>query len=200
MSLRVKLTACNGVHQCHDGCMTWRAVLVWAVLSVPAGAVCPDPPDVEEEQSRLSAALSKAETPVEARAIQTQLWQLWTRAPDAEAQGMLDRGMALRESYDLAGSKAELDALVDYCPDYAEGYNQRAFTTFLQADYGSALADLEIVMEMNPGHVPARAGLALTLMRLGRIQAAQGVLREAVRGNPWLAERALLKEPPGEEL
>jgi hypothetical protein len=53
---------------------------------------------------------------------------------------------------------------------------------------------------MNPDHVPARAGLALTLMGLGRSQAAQGVLRDAVRRNPWLSERALLTEPPGKDI
>ena len=180
--------------------MVWSMALLLLTLAVPAAADCPAPPDISEQQSRLADALRSAPNGTAARAIQNELWLLWTTAPDIEAQGMLDRGMALREGYDLAGSRAALNALVDYCPDYAEGYNQRAFTAFLQQDYGAALTDLERVLEMNPDHVPALTGLALTLMGLGRNDAAQGVLRDALRRNPWLAERALLSEPPGEEL
>jgi lipoprotein NlpI len=180
--------------------MNWRAAILSFAVASPVLAECPPPPDVTEEQSQLSAQLSAAPDAGAARSIQNQLWQLWTMAPDAAAQQLLDRGMALREGYDLAGSRAELDALVEYCPDFPEGYNQRAFSAFLAQDYGAALDDLETVLEMNPDHVPARAGLALTLMGLGRGEAAQGMLRDAVRRNPWLSERALLTEPPGQDI
>jgi tetratricopeptide (TPR) repeat protein len=180
--------------------MAWRTAILAIVVATPALAECPPPADVAEDQSRLSAQLRHAPGPGEAREIQNELWQLWTAAPDEAAQELLDRGMAMREGYDLAGSRAELDELVEYCPDYPEGYNQRAFSAFLAQDYGAALDDLETVLDMNPEHVPARAGLALTLMGLGRTDAAQGVLRDAVRRNPWLSERALLTDPPGKDI
>ena len=180
--------------------MIWRAALLVLALSCPAGADCPPAPDHSAEQARLSVQLRNAPDAGVARQIQNRLWQLWTQAPDATAQALLDRGMAMREGYDFAGSRTELDALVEYCPDYAEGYNQRAFSAFLAQDYGAALDDLETVLEMNPDHVPARAGLALTLMGLGRGEAAQRVLRDAVRRNPWLSERSLLTEPPGRDI
>ncbi len=177
-----------------------RFVAVLSLLAASAAAECPEPADISRAQSMLAADLRAAPSEAVAREVQNQLWRLWTRAPDEAAQQMLDRGMALRESYDFVGSRAALDELVAYCPTFAEGYNQRAFSAFLAHDFGAALTDLERVVEMNPDHVPARAGLALTLMGLGRTQAAQAVLRDAVERNPWLAERALLREPPGEEL
>ena len=35
-----------------------------------------------------------------------------------------------------------LDRLVEYCPNYAEGYNQRAFVSFLRQDFEAALVEL----------------------------------------------------------
>jgi hypothetical protein len=40
----------------------------------------------------------------------------------------------------------------------------------------------------------------MTLFGLGELQAGQEALRAALDLNPWLAERALLETPPGQEL
>ncbi len=95
---------------------------------------------------------------------------------------------------------AAFDTLIEYCPQYAEGYNQRAFANFLQQDYALALEDLELALARNPNHIAAMSGKALTLMELGRHEAGQAVLREALKLNPWLAERHRLTEMPGEDI
>jgi tetratricopeptide (TPR) repeat protein len=129
------------------------------------------------------------------------MWQLWTRAPDARAQDLLDSGMERREAYDLTKADALLTELVEYCPDYAEGWNQRAFVRFLDAQYALALEDLEVAVSLSPDHFAALAGQALTLMNLGRVEAGQSILRQALALNPWLPERGmLLPEKPGQEL
>jgi Tfp pilus assembly protein PilF len=111
--------------------------------------------------------------------------------------------MERRAAYDFARALAFFDELVGYCPDYAEGWNQRAFVHFLNGDHALALEDLEIALSLSPGHIAAKAGLALTLMNLGRTEAGQSVLREALALNPWLPERGMLlpeAKPEGEEL
>ena len=55
-------------------------------------------------------------------------------------------------------------------------------------------------LEFRPRHLGALSGKALTLMGLGRHDEAQLLLREAVKINPWLAERRLLTEPAGQDL
>jgi len=139
-------------------------------------------------------------SPVGARELSDQLWQLWTDAPDEPAQALLDQGMRQRESYDLLGARDTLDRLVEYCPDYAEGYNQRAFANFLRADYTAALYDLDAALAITPTHLGALTGKVLTLIRLDRDPEAQIILREALNLNPWLSERALLTEPAGEDI
>jgi tetratricopeptide (TPR) repeat protein len=90
--------------------------------------------------------------------------------------------------------------LIDYCPDYAEGYNQRAFVSFLTEDFEGALPDLDRTLELSPTHVGALAGKALTLLALSRQDEGQKVLKQALALNPWLSERALLSEPPGQDI
>lgn len=177
-----------------------RFIFIIPFLAAPAFAACPPPPDIAAAADALIAKAQAAPDEGTARPISGQLWELWATAPDEQAQALLDRGMSARASYNFVEALDAFDRLVEYCPDYAEGYNQRAFVNFLRQDFALALVDLDLAIERSPRHVAAISGKALTLMGLGRDEEAQIVLREAVSLNPWISERALLVEPAGEEL
>lgn len=161
----------------------------------PALASCPAPADIAAEETRLFETAKSADSHSEGQSVTRELWQLWATAPNEQAQALLDRGMSARSSYNFLAAIDAFDRLVKYCPDYAEGYNQRAFVNFLREDFKNALVDLDEALMRNPRHVAALAGKALTLIKLGRDEEAQKVLREAVKLNPWIPERGLLKEP-----
>jgi len=92
----------------------------------------------------------------------------------------------------FAFALAMVPVLIEYCPAYAEGYNQRAYAAFLSGDYAAALIDLEVAIDLQPVHLGALTGKARTLIELGENTDAQIVLRQALDINPWLAERNLL--------
>jgi len=177
-----------------------KSLLPFVLLAGPAMADCPAPPDHSRAIDTALAELQDSTNEMEAREVNGQLWELWLDAPDERAQAMLDEGMARRESYDFLGSIDVLSRLVDYCPDYAEGYNQRAFSYFLARDFESAVADLERTIALNPDHIGALSGMALALIELGRAAEAVPWLRRAVDLHPYLAERALLDSLPGEDI
>jgi len=165
-----------------------------------AGA-CPPVPEHTAQMQGLIAQLQQAETQIEGQRLSDALWALWADAPDEAAQAVLDAGMSKRTVYDYAGAMAEFDRLVDYCPDYAEGYNQRAFIHYLRGDYTPALGQLDEALQRQPLHIAALAGKALTLIAMGREAEGQMVLAQALKLNPWLPERGLLRpELLGEEL
>src|SRR6056297_1518153 len=173
--------------------MRRRAALPILCLLVPAGALaCPAPPDHGAALDTLFDLVQEADTERAARLINYEMWELWADAPDAHAQDLLDEGMTRRASHDLEGAEAAFDALVAYCPDYAEGYNQRAFVNFIRQDYAAALPDLERALELSPRHIAAMTGQALTLVALQRPGEAALILRRALDLNPWLTERHLL--------
>lgn len=166
--------------------------LTIAVLAGPAGAeICPAAPDHSDSLDVLIAELQRAETEGEARQYSNRLWELWADAPNEQSQAILDRGMSKRRAWDLLGARQDFDRLVEYCPDYAEGYNQRAFVNFLREDYAAALVDLDRALVLSPRHVAAMSGKALSLMALDRLDEARVVMAEALQLNPWLPERGL---------
>ncbi len=163
---------------------------------------CPPAPDHSAAARAVIAQLQQAPSERAAQVHNAQLWEMWLDAPDARAAQMLREGMERRRIFDLAGAVVVFTQLIDYCPDYAEGYNQRAFAYYLQTDFSRALADLDETLKRNPAHIGALSGKALTLMGMGRGMLAQQTLREALALNPWLPERVYLAEetPAGEEL
>ena len=177
------------------------ALVVAGGLAAPAHAQdCAPVPDIAADLDTLIDEVRAAPSERFARPIVARMWELWTLAPDARAQDLLDSGMARLRVADYPAAVAAFDELVAYCPDYAEGYNQRAFANFLQGELRMALADLDLALERSPKHVGALSGKALTLFGLGELREGQETLRAALDLNPWLAERALLETPPGQEL
>ncbi|MEM6825842.1 MAG: tetratricopeptide repeat protein [Pseudomonadota bacterium] len=175
-------------------------VLLVAVCPIAAVAECPPAPDHTAELVQLFDAARSAPNETMGRAHGAAMWEIWTDAPDEPAQALLDTGLAAIRVGDFVSAFSALNRLVEYCPDYSEGWNQRAFAHYLSGDYARALPDLETAVDLNPVHVGALAGLALTLIKLGRDDEAQGWLKAALELNPWLAERHLLKDAPGSDL
>lgn len=181
-----------------------RNVLSALVVSIAvpgmAFAECPPVPDHGELQSMLIADLQKTTDEYAAAPIMGALWSIWKNAPDDNSQALLDEGVSRIRVSDYSAAITVLSELVDYCPDYAEGYNQRAFAYFLQGEFADALLDLDVAIELSPQHIGALSGRALTLMNLGQIELAHEQLRRALELNPWLNERHLLAKPNGQEL
>lgn len=176
-----------------------QQILIWtlAALLAPVFALaegCPPPHSHEADISRLLEQIQAAPDANAARLLSNELWTHWATAPDEPAQEILDRGLKKRAAQDLLGALQDFDALIAYCPDYAEGYNQRGFIAFIQQDYASALRDLDMATALDPRHVGALSGRALTLMQMGRNREAHRVLSAALALNPWLPERRFLEQ------
>lgn len=162
--------------------------------------VCPSGPDMAQTRSELLARLKVSPDQASGMRLANEIWTLWTTAPDQKAQELLDRGMAMRAASDYAGSEHVLNMLVAYCPGYAEGWNQRAFTRFMANRMDASLADIDSALQIEPSHFGALSGRAMILLRQGRTILAQAALRRAVSIHPWLQERAYLVEDAGRDI
>jgi len=177
-------------------CSMSRFCALTAILAlspqVARSGKCPAVPDHSEPLNALISQIQAAQNEGAANVIANQMWEFWADAPSEQAQAILDRGMTKRASYDYMGALQEFDALIAYCPDYAEGYNQRAFVNYLRRDFSAALIDLDKALELSPRHVAAMSGRALSLFGLSRMNEARQALKEALSLNPWLPERGLM--------
>ncbi|WP_424984963.1 tetratricopeptide repeat protein [Microbulbifer sp. S227A] len=185
-----------------------RALLtILAVLATTVARAdgCPPAPDHSVALAGLVAQIQSAGSETEARQISNRMWEYWADAPDEPAQDLLDRGMERRAAYDFLAAYQAFDRLVAYCPHFAEGYNQRAFVSYLRQDFPAALTDLDRALELSPDHIAALSGRALTLMGLRRLDEARRDMARALALNPWLPERGLAGPggplaPPGEDI
>ncbi|SMH32270.1 tetratricopeptide repeat protein [Maritimibacter sp. HL-12] len=171
---------------------------VLALYALPAQSeTCPPAPDITGALDTLIADAQAAQTYMAGRDAFYDMRALWSTAPDDWSGELLAIALERIAIADYPGALLGLDELVVYCPHWAEGWNQRAYVRFLQEDYDAALADLDRALALNPRHVAALSGKGLTLMRMGRDDAGDAVLRKAVALHPWLPERGLLDPPAG---
>jgi tetratricopeptide (TPR) repeat protein len=165
-------------------------------LCFSTGLLADDETARAEERADLLAALKTAPNDKVALAAITAIWELWQTAPDEQAQELLDNARQRMRVYDFNGAMVHLDELVAYAPDYAEGWNTRATTLFLQEKYDRSLDDVEKTLALEPAHFGALSGKAVILMRQGRAALSQKALRRAVEVNPYLRERGMLIDVP----
>lgn len=193
----LKTETCPGRNRIGSGLIVaGKRLICGAVLScVAAGTLaqeaCPTAPDHSQALEQLIAQVQRAPDAGAAHLLSNQMWQFWADAPDERAQEILDRGMTRRASFDFLGALKDFDQLIAYCPDYAEGYNQRAFVHYLRRDFAAALADLDRALARSPRHIAALSGRALSLYGLSRMEEARRALAAALALNPWLPERNL---------
>ncbi|RIK86411.1 MAG: hypothetical protein DCC69_06925 [Hyphomicrobiales bacterium] len=153
----------------------------------------------QKERRLLFERLRNAATEREGRSAEDAVWWMWMgQAPTPAVAEAVAEAMRARERYDFSRALSILDGVVADAPDYAEGWNQRAFIRFLREDFDGSLEDIERTLALEPKHFAALAGKAMILMRQGRMEPGQAALRQAVEIHPWLKERSMLIPLPGE--
>lgn len=137
--------------------------------------------------------LASAKSETEAREAEGKVWEFWfSQSPNADVRKLLDAGRERIQAYDFEAAENYLDEVIEAAPDYAEGYNQRAFARFLRENYAQSLADIEKTLALEPHHFGALAGMYHILRIQNRTAAAMGALRRAVTIHPWINERGAL--------
>jgi tetratricopeptide (TPR) repeat protein len=138
--------------------------------------------------------------PAVRRLAANALWSVWFRGGSPAQNRELQHALQQRN---LLKVLAGLNKLVLSAPGFAEAVNQRAIAHFRIGDYRKALADCERVLELNPRHFGAQAGLAQCFLKLRQPQAALRAFRKALDINPNLegveATVRALEEALGEE-
>ena len=173
-------------------------ILFTALVLAPVTAVACPAQDLSADKEPLYQKLVETKNEADAASFAGRIWDLYSTAPDARAQDLLDRGVRYLQRGQLDTSEELLSELVQYCPDYAEGWNQRAFARYLAGKLDGALEDLDRTLELEPRHFGALAGRGLTFLQQGRQILGQQAIRDALKVHPWLNERRLL--PPDQKI
>jgi tetratricopeptide (TPR) repeat protein len=170
-------------------------LFVIALLATPAGAqvAAPDLPQAgapaaEDAAGQLETLLQALadEGAAEPARLSQRIAELWSKSGSDSVDYLLGRGRAAIEAEELDKAVEHLTALVGIEPGFAEGWNARATAHFLRDDYWAAVADIQKVLEIEPRHYGALAGLAVMLERIGAEGSALAAHRAALAVNPHL--------------
>ncbi len=124
----------------------------------------------------------------EAEKVQNAIWGVWHQSGSETVNLLMrDAAEAVQTGRHKQAEK-QYDVVVDLAPDFAEGWNRRATLRFMQGNYAGSVADIEKVLDLEPRHFGALAGLGMIYDRLDKPEAALRSFREALLMNPHMAE------------
>ncbi len=140
-----------------------------AVKKPQLGKVIPESPGERAKLlDDLYAHLATAPTDDAAKPFAEAIERIWHTPNSDTISALMERAQQAvnHQRNDLALQL--LSAVVDLAPDYAEGWNRRAFAFYTEGDYERALGDLRRVLALEPNHYKALDALALIMRQLNR--------------------------------
>jgi tetratricopeptide (TPR) repeat protein len=155
------------------------AVLLACLLSQPSIA--------DQKDARLGPLfeqLQAASGLPEAQVIETQIWMIWMEAKDGPTDTLMQLGLGAMQSGNLTGALELFDAVTMQKPDYAEGWNKRATVLYMLGAYERSAQDVAKVLELEPRHFGALAGLGMIDMELNKPEAAIDAFERSLKLHP----------------
>nr|WP_275785016.1 hypothetical protein [Rhizobium gei] len=115
----------------------------------------------------LFSELKRERDPQKARAISDQIRVEWQTPDSATVKLLMQWAAKAVETERNATALDMLDQVVTLSPLYAEGWNQRATLHFRMGNYRKSMSDINRVLQLEPRHFGALAGMAAILTSSG---------------------------------
>lgn len=135
--------------------------------------------------SDLYAHLATAEDETRAHTVTEGIELLWVNSGSDTISLLLERSTKAMAEKKTDLALKFLDAVVDLAPDFAEGWNRRAYIFYTQNNTERAMGDLRRVLALDPNHYKALDGIAVIFKETGNKKAALKAYEELLRVNPF---------------
>jgi tetratricopeptide (TPR) repeat protein len=140
-----------------------------------------------------------------AKQVENRIWAIWLASGSDTADLLMSRVKAAIEAKDTKLAIQLLGSIIDIRPDYIEAWNRRATLFFALKDYGRAMADIQEVLNREPRHFGALAGLGMILEEVGEDKQALDAYRKALVVNPHMQKipehvKALTEKVEGRDI
>ena len=155
-------------------------------IDPPANSPGAPPVDRSQDIDFLFEALKAAPNESAAKAISDRIWNLWLASGGDTTNLLMGRVRIAVEAKQLDLAIQILDSVVEFKPDYIEGWDQRATVYYLKKDFGRALADLAQVLGREPRHFGALFGLGIIMQEFGEDKRALEIYRRALAIDPHM--------------
>jgi len=164
------------------------ASLLLALVLLAAGAAPATSDQNDPRLDPLFEALAEGVGRAEAQRLETSIWLIWNEHADPAVGILMRLGNHQLAAGQLEAALEVFDQVVAREPDFAEGWNKRATTLFLQGRLADSLSDVARTLELEPRHFGALSGA-------GQIHWLQGDLEAAIEA--YEAALAIHSHLPG---
>jgi tetratricopeptide (TPR) repeat protein len=149
--------------------------------------VAPDTPEIRTEILKdLYTHLAAAKDADTAAAIAGQIERIWFVSGSDTVDLLMQRALKALAEGKLALALDLFTAVTKLQPDYAEGWNRRAFVYYRMEDVERSLGDLRRALALEPKHYKALEGLANILRQEGSKKNALEAMRKLTEIHPHL--------------
>ncbi|MCG8490002.1 MAG: hypothetical protein MI743_00160 [Sneathiellales bacterium] len=131
--------------------------------------------------------LSVAKDLMEAKAIEQAIWEIWMTSGNDAVDQLMSQGMQNLQYQNFKQAYHIFSIVIEIDPDFAEAWNKRALVRFLVGDLNGSLQDVARVLELEPRHFGAFAGLGQIYELKKAHQQALSAFEKAVRLNPHMS-------------
>jgi tetratricopeptide (TPR) repeat protein len=161
-------------------------------------------PTSADEKSKiladLYAHLATADSADSAKKVQATIERLWGYSGRDTVNLLMQRSSKALGAKDYDQALKFLDYVVQIAPDYAEGFNRRAFVHFSRNDMASAVGDLRRALALEPNHFRALDGLAQIWRQTGNAKGALSVVKQLLEVHPYWEGAARMAEELAREV
>ena len=123
----------------------------------------PPPKTPAEERADLYTRLAASKDADETSGIITRLLHNYSESGSDTADLLLKRARQAIGVENYSDALKILDATIALQPDWAEGWNARATTRYLDDDYKGSMADIAQTLKRDPKHLGALMGMGMIL-------------------------------------
>lgn len=141
-----------------------------------------------ERLDTLFSELKRTANAAAARRVAGRISAIFSESGSATVDLLMQRAKTAMDAKDHGLALDLLDQVIMLDPGYAEGWNRRATVHYMMKNHAKAMADIERVLELEPRHFGALAGMAAILRAEDRDESALGVYEKALEIYPMMRE------------
>jgi tetratricopeptide (TPR) repeat protein len=146
-------------------------------------------PQTAEEKAKmlndLYALLATAESEDVAKSVAEAIERLWGQSGSDTISLLMDRSTKALAAKNTELALKLLDSVVVLAPDFAEGFNRRAYVRFTQNNIEAAVGDLRRTLALEPNHYKALDGLGQIWREHGNKKGALSVFKHLLEVHPY---------------
>jgi tetratricopeptide (TPR) repeat protein len=139
-------------------------------------------PETAEERRKLLSSLygylSEAKDAGQAQPLVASIQRLWSISGSPTTDLLMARATQALETGNLTSALKFLNAVTKIQPEYAEGWNRRAYVFYQRSAPDRALGDLRRVLALDPNHFQALESVGSILRTMGETKAALEAYRK----------------------